>query len=66
MESEVKNVSKWAFGESVQAANERWNDMLIKMDTDGDQRISKEEYRTYWLSKAKAKINPDGTFVDGK
>ena len=52
-------------GQSIQAANERWQDMLVKMDTNGDKRISKEEYRSYWLSKAKSKINPDGTFVDG-
>ena len=65
-QQEVKNVSKWAFGESARACEARWQDMLLKMDTNHDERISKDEYRTYWLSKAKHKIMPDGTFVDGE
>lgn len=65
-EEEVKNVSRWAFGQSSEHADETWRDMLLKMDTNKDNKISKEEYREYWLSKAKDKIKPDGTFVEGE
>jgi hypothetical protein len=36
------------------------------MDTNSDSKISKDEYREYWLSKVKGKIQPDGTFVGGE
>eukprot|EP00980_Cylindrotheca_fusiformis_P012751 scaffold3118_cov64-Cylindrotheca_fusiformis.AAC.9 len=64
-EKEVKNVSRWAFGKSPKQAEGTWRDMLRKMDLDHDSRISKEEYQRYWLLKAKEKIQPDGTFVEG-
>jgi hypothetical protein len=65
-ETEVKNVSRWAFGQSAEEAGETWLDMLRKMDTNSDSKISKDEYREYWLSKVKGKIQPDGTFVGGE
>jgi len=64
-EEEVKNVSRWAFGKSAEEAKATWLDMLEKMDSNKDRRISQSEYRTYWLSNAKTKIQPDGTFVEG-
>mmetsp|Transcript_44361 Transcript_44361/g.106879 ORF Transcript_44361/g.106879 Transcript_44361/m.106879 type:complete len:286 (-) Transcript_44361:2028-2885(-) len=64
-EEEVKNVSRWAFGKSAEEAEATWQDMLEKMDSNNDRRISQAEYRTYWLANAKTKIQPDGTFVEG-
>ena len=42
-EKEVKNMSKWAFGRKPEQAESMWKDMLRKMDTNRDQKISKEE-----------------------
>ncbi|KAL3943177.1 MAG: hypothetical protein SGBAC_002738 [Bacillariaceae sp.] len=64
-ELEVKNVSRWAFGKSAEEADATWKDMLDKMDSNHDEKISQSEYRTYWLASAKTKIQPDGTFVEG-
>ena len=61
----VKNVSKWAFGSKEEEAEATWQDMLTKMDDNQDGRISKDEYSSYWMLKAKSKIAPDGTFVEG-
>eukprot|EP00934_Nitzschia_sp_Nitz4_P008931 Nitzschia sp. Nitz4//scaffold107_size73032//3530//4414//NITZ4_005750-RA/size73032-processed-gene-0.118-mRNA-1//-1//CDS//3329532563//8921//frame0 len=64
-ESEVISISKWAFGAKPDEAKATWIDMLHKMDTDHDSRVSKGEYSAYWMEQTKGKIQPDGSFVKG-
>jgi len=65
VETEVKNIAKWAFGAKDDAAKATWVDMIEKMDTNKDKKISREEYSNYWMSETKGKIQSDGTFVNG-
>mmetsp|Transcript_12230 Transcript_12230/g.35467 ORF Transcript_12230/g.35467 Transcript_12230/m.35467 type:complete len:264 (-) Transcript_12230:173-964(-) len=65
VETEVKNIAKWAFGAKDDAARATWIDMIEKMDTNKDMKISREEYSNYWMSETKSKIQSDGSFING-
>jgi Ca2+-binding EF-hand superfamily protein len=65
VEEEIKQISKWAFGAKEDRAQSTWLEMKEKMDTNGDNKISKEEYSDYWMKKTRGKIQSDGTFAAG-
>ena len=64
-ESEAKTISKKGFGQDEAAAENYWKKMLQDMDTNKDNKISREEYSAFWMSEAKDKIQSNGNFAAG-
>jgi hypothetical protein len=63
VEDELLSISKWAFGATPKQAQQTWDKMKETMDTNRDNKISREEYSNYWLHETRSKIQDDGAFV---
>merc|ERR1712129_318536 len=63
-QAENAQIATQVFGMTDAEAEQQWQDILAKMDTNGDGQISEEEYVTYWLGKSERHVLSNGDFEE--
>jgi Ca2+-binding EF-hand superfamily protein len=63
-ENEMHIIAMFVFLDDEEGSDHRWRVMVDRMDTDHDNRISWDEYSSWFLSATNDRQKPDGTFEE--